>query len=101
MLDQLWNLGEVLLVHSGIIGIDARHLVGIGHAPVELIHPALAHPDEGGLLRHPMLLREEGVPRVPRFALPAALGYDERDMEPALEQLDFGLGLVVPIAGLP
>src|SRR5208282_4111553 len=48
-----------------------------------------------------MLLRQEVVPRVPRFALPAGIGCDKRDMEPALEQLDFGLGLVVPIAAPP
>src|ERR1039458_2923643 len=48
-----------------------------------------------------MLLRQEVVPRVPRFALPAGVGCDKSDMEPAFEQLDFGLGLVVPIAALP
>src|ERR1019366_4571890 len=48
-----------------------------------------------------MLFRHEVVPRVPRFALPAGVGCDKSDMEPALEQLDFGLGLVIPIAALP
>ena len=98
---QLWNFGEVILVQRAIIGIDARYFVGIDHAPVELIHPAFAHPDESGLLCHPMLLRQEGVPPVPRFALLAAIRGDERDMEPAPEQLDFSLGLVVPIAAPP
>ena len=51
MLGQLRNFGEVLVVQCGIIGIDARNLVGIDHAPVELIHPAFAHADESGLLR--------------------------------------------------
>src|ERR1039458_10022833 len=48
-----------------------------------------------------MLFRYEVVPRVPRFALPAGVGCDKSDVEPALEQLDFGLGLVVPIAAPP
>src|SRR6202167_1272288 len=48
-----------------------------------------------------MLLRQELVPRVPHFALRAGVGCNKRDMEPALEQLDFGLRLVVPVATLP
>src|SRR6266853_1138668 len=48
-----------------------------------------------------MLLRQELVPRVPHLALPVGVGCDKRDMEPALEQLDFGLRLVVPVAALP
>src|SRR5205814_559836 len=67
----------------------------------ELIHPAFAHPDEGGLLRQPMLLRQEHVPRVPHFALRVGVGCGKRDVEPALEQLDLRLRLVVPVAALP
>ncbi len=48
MLGQL-GTGESYVVQCGIIGIDARNLVGINHAPVELIHAALAHPDESSL----------------------------------------------------
>ena len=101
MFGQFRNFGEILFIKGGIVGVDAGHFVGVDHAPVELIDTALAHPDEGRFLRQPMLLRQELVPAVPRLALPAAVGRDISDVETAIEQLDFGLGLVVPIAALP
>src|SRR5713101_7052625 len=48
-----------------------------------------------------MLLRQEHVPRIPHFALRAGVGCGKRDMEPALEQLDLRLRLVVPVAAPP
>src|SRR5437773_7379690 len=50
-----------------------------------------------------MRLREVGVPGVPLLAgiLPAPIGRNERNVKTPVQQFRFGLGLVVPITGLP
>ena len=95
---QLVELGEGGRPDRGVVGVDARHLVGIDRGPVVLVDAPLAHADERGLLRQPVLLGQVRVPGVPRLV---RVGCDERDVEAPAEQLDLGLGLVVPVTPAP
>ena len=95
---QLAELREGVRPDRGIVGVDARNLVGVDRGPIVLVDAPLAHADEGRLLRQPMLLGEVRVPGVPRLA---GVGRDEGDVETPPEQLDLGLGLVVPVTASP
>ena len=95
---QLPELREVARPDRGIVGVDARDLVGMGRGPLVGVDAALAHADERRLPREAVLLGEVGVPGVP---LLAGVGRDEGNVEAPPEQLDLGLGLVVPVTASP
>ena len=98
VLSQLAELQERLRADGRVVGVDARHLVGVRGRPVVLVDAPPAHADEGRLLRQAMLLGQERIPRVPRFT---GVRRDEGDVKPAAKQLDLGLRLVVPVTALP
>src|SRR5438093_1085792 len=79
------------------------NLVRVRGCPGVFIHPAFAHANEGRFPGQPLLLREVGVPGVPLLAriLPARIRRNERNVKTPPQQFHLGLGLVVPITGLP
>src|ERR1051325_11935868 len=101
MLGQHRDLDVIFVIDRWIIRVDAGDFVGVAATPIELIYPALTHADEGGFLSQAVLFRQKFVPPVPRLALPSRVGRYKGDVKTASQQFDFGLRLVVPIAGLP
>ena len=99
---EIAELLEDVGVDPGIVGIDARNLARIRGRPGVGVFPAATHADERRFLGQPVFLREEAVPGIPRLAgFQGRVGRDVGDVKPALEQLDFGLRLMVPVAAAP
>ena len=91
-----------IAIAAGIVGVDARDLVGIGRGPGVSEFAASAHADEGRFFRQAVLFGEERVPGVPMLARPErGAGGNVGDVKATLEQLDFRLGLVIPVTAAP
>jgi hypothetical protein len=98
VLRQFPELKERFRPDCGIVGVDARNLVGVDRRPIELVHTAPTHAHEGRLLREPMLFGKKVVPGIPR---PVRVRRDERNVKTSPEEFDLGLRLVIPVASLP
>ncbi len=96
------ELLEDVGVDSGVVGVDARDLARIRGRPGVGVLASATHPDECRLPGESVLLREEGVPGVPRLArFQGRVGRDISDVEAAPEQFHLGLRLMVPVAAAP
>ena len=99
---QRAELHKNVRVGAGIVGIDARHFVGMGGRPDVGVFSTPAHADKCGLSGESVLFREKGVPSLP---LPAGFqgraGFDITDVKTAFQQLNFRLRLVIPITAPP
>src|SRR5438876_6133780 len=78
-------------------------LSGFEVAQVYSFTPPLLMPMKAGFFDSPCFSVSVGVPGVPLFAriLPARIGRNEGNVKTPAQQFRFGLGLVVPITGLP